>query len=159
MGKWISISDAAQKWGITEQTARRYCRLRLIPKAFMQNHIWFVPSSAKNPVKDGCYRLPPSPMLQKFLDQKGSYYRELYSHLQVNMAYSSSRLSSNRLTRNHVEYLFKKNRLLVTNESMKLGHASVDMTQHYLHVQESIRLDAVERFSRTFHNPIQEVRK
>jgi len=40
-----------------------------------------------------------------------------------------------------------------------VGHASVDMTQHYLHVQESIRLDAVERFSRTFHNPIQEVRK
>ena len=40
-----------------------------------------------------------------------------------------------------------------------LGHASVDITQHYLHVQESIRLDAVERFSRTFHTPIQEVRK
>lgn len=40
-----------------------------------------------------------------------------------------------------------------------VGHASVDMTQHYLHVPESIRLDAVERFSRTFHNPIQEVRK
>lgn len=131
MGKWISISDAAQKWGITEQTARRYCRLGLIPKAFMQNHIWVVPSSAKNPVIDGCYKLPPSPLLQKFLDQKGSYYRELYNHLQVNMTYSSSRLSSNRLTRNHVEYLFKKNRLLVTNESIKLNDY-IEVRNHFL---------------------------
>lgn len=111
MEKWISISDAAQKWGITEQTARRYCRNGLVPRAFMENHIWFVPSRAKNPVKDGCYRLPSPPLLQKILDQKSSYDRELYSFLQVNMAYSSSRLSSNRLTRNHVEYLFKKNTL------------------------------------------------
>jgi len=31
-----------------------------------------------------------------------------------------------------------------------VGHADVDMTQHYLHVQESIRLDAIERFSKAF---------
>ena len=131
MKKWISISDAAQKWGITEQTARRYCRNGLVPRAFMENHIWFVPSRAKNPVKDGCYRLPSPPLLQKILDQKSSYDRELYNHLQVNMAYSSSRLSSNRLTRNHVEYLFKKNRLLVTNESMKLNDY-VEVRNHFL---------------------------
>ena len=31
-----------------------------------------------------------------------------------------------------------------------VGHADVDMTQHYLHVQESIRLDAIDRFSKAF---------
>ena len=31
-----------------------------------------------------------------------------------------------------------------------VGHADIDMTRHYLHVQESIRLEAVERFSDTF---------
>ena len=131
MEKWISISDAAKKWGITEQTVRRYCRNGLVPRAFMENHIWFVPSRAKNPVKDGCYRLPSPPLLQKILDQKSSYDRELYSFLQVNMTYSSSRLSSNRLTRNHVEYLFKKNRLLVTNESMKLNDY-IEVRNHFL---------------------------
>ena len=30
------------------------------------------------------------------------------------------------------------------------GHAEVDMTQHYLHVQEEIRLEAVERFGNAF---------
>ena len=30
------------------------------------------------------------------------------------------------------------------------GHAEVDMTQHYLHVQENVRLSAVERFGKKF---------
>ena len=31
-----------------------------------------------------------------------------------------------------------------------VGHADIDMTKHYLHVQESIRLEAVQRFSDAF---------
>ena len=31
-----------------------------------------------------------------------------------------------------------------------VGHADLDMTRHYLHVQENIRLEAVERFSEAF---------
>ena len=31
-----------------------------------------------------------------------------------------------------------------------VGHAEVDMTEHYLHVQEPIRKDAVNRFSEVF---------
>ncbi len=38
---------------------------------------------------------------------------------------------------------------LATIQSI-VGHADIDMTQHYLHVQESIRQDAIARFSRAF---------
>ena len=31
-----------------------------------------------------------------------------------------------------------------------VGHADIDMTQHYLHAQESIRQDAITRFSKAF---------
>jgi site-specific recombinase XerD len=31
-----------------------------------------------------------------------------------------------------------------------VGHADTDMTQHYLHVQESVRLNAAEKFSKAF---------
>lgn len=31
-----------------------------------------------------------------------------------------------------------------------VGHADMNMTQHYLHVQESIRMDAIDRFSKAF---------
>ena len=38
---------------------------------------------------------------------------------------------------------------LATIQSI-VGHADIDMTQHYLHVQESIRQDAIARFSKAF---------
>ena len=38
---------------------------------------------------------------------------------------------------------------LSTNQSI-VGHADVSMTQHYLRVQDTIRMDAVDRFSRAF---------
>ena len=31
-----------------------------------------------------------------------------------------------------------------------VGHADVDMTKHYLHVQDSIRLAAIDKFSEAF---------
>ena len=36
-----------------------------------------------------------------------------------------------------------------TNHSI-VGHADIDMTKHYLHVQESIRQAAIEKFSEAF---------
>ena len=40
---------------------------------------------------------------------------------------------------------------LATIQSI-VGHADVDMTQHYLHVQDSIRQEAVNKFSKAFGN-------
>ena len=38
---------------------------------------------------------------------------------------------------------------LATIQSI-VGHADIDMTKHYLHVQESIRQAAIEKFSEAF---------
>lgn len=38
---------------------------------------------------------------------------------------------------------------LATIQSI-VGHADIDMTQHYLHVQKNIRLQAVQKFNDAF---------
>ena len=35
-----------------------------------------------------------------------------------------------------------------------VGHVDMNMTQHYLHVQEPIRQDAIERFAKAFSGTI-----
>lgn len=49
-------------------------------------------------------------------------------------------------------YISQLQGLGVDMETIKriVGHADIDMTEHYLHVQEPIRKDAVTRFSDTF---------
>lgn len=127
----FSIHDAAKKWGLAEQTIRRYCREGLIPDAVQTNRSWSLPYSAKCPVKFSYYMAQTPPLLKKLLSQKDKHIKGLYNYMQVNMSYSSCRLASNRLTRNHVEYLYTSGRLLVTNESMKLNDY-IEVRNHFL---------------------------
>ena len=128
--KWITVQEASRKWGVSEQTVRQYCRDGLIRDAVMDNRLWYIPSSTIKPEPDEWRALPP-PLLQKLLIQKDSKYKGIYNYLQINMAYSSSRMASNRLTRNHVECLFKKGKLLSTNEKMKLNDF-IEVRNHFL---------------------------
>lgn len=53
-------------------------------------------------------------------------------------------------------YVSQMQNLGVDLETIKsiVGHAEIDMTQHYLHVQNPIRQSAVEKFSEAFENPM-----
>ena len=128
--KWLSVQEVARNWGVTAQTVRYYCREGYITDAFMSERCWYIPSTASMPELDEWKKVPP-PLLEKLLIQKGSTYRGIYNYLQINMAYSSSRMASNRLTRNHVECLFKKGKLLSTNEMMKLNDF-IEVRNHFL---------------------------
>lgn len=63
------------------------------------------------------------------------------------MSYSSNRMASNRLTRNHVEFLFKKGKILTTNENMKLNDF-IEVRNHFLCV-DAIVSDATKKLKPT----------
>lgn len=54
-------------------------------------------------------------------------------------------------------YISQMQNLGVDMDTIKsiAGHSTVTMTQHYLHVQEKIRMEAVEKFSEAFVKPMQ----
>ena len=83
------------------------------------------------------------PLLRRLHRQRSSGYADLYNYLQINMSYSSNRMSSNRLTRNHVEYLFKKGKILATNENMKLNDF-IEVRNHFLCV-DSVLAEAMKK--------------
>ena len=47
---------------------------------------------------------------------------------------------------------------LATIQSL-VGHADVDMTKHYLHVQDPVRLNAIEMFDNAFFEKDQEIHR
>ena len=132
--EYLSANEIALKWGISSTMVRRYCTRGQIPDAFFEYGIWKIPEDAKKPgtpVRAHTEEGETPPLLKKLLRQQHSYHSYLYDYLQINFSYSSSRMASNRLTRNHVEYLFKKSKLLFTNEDMKLNDF-IEMRNHFL---------------------------
>ena len=122
---YISVKETAAKWGISQTQVRKYCTQERIPKAKYQDGIWLIPEKAKKPEKmtapvAGPAELPP--LAVKLIRQKKKKsFHGLYDYVQIDLAYSSSRMASNRLTRGQVESIFRKGKVRESFEPMKVS--------------------------------------
>lgn len=124
--KYISVKEAAQKWGVSGTLVRRYCKEGRIPKAIQKETGWKIPENAKKPgneITSGPTVKTELPALAKKLQnqKKKKNYHGLYDYVQINLTYSSSRMASNRLTRQHVDSIFRKGKVGNMFEPMKVS--------------------------------------
>jgi excisionase family DNA binding protein len=47
--KYISVKEAAKRWGISERSVRNYCANGRIPDAFITGKTWNIPEIAEKP--------------------------------------------------------------------------------------------------------------
>ena len=122
---YITVNEAAQKWGVSKSLVRRYLAQNRIPKAKCNDGIWSIPENAKKPQK-----LPNTPveteglgtLASKLVNQKKKKnYHGLYDYVVINLTYSSCRMASNRLTRGQVETIFKKGKVNCSFEPLKVS--------------------------------------
>ena len=131
---YISVKEAAEKWAINETLVRRYCRQGRIPRAKQIDGSWMIPENAKKPGKVEVVSKPKElpPLAKKLKNQKKKKnYHGLYDHVQINLTYSSSRMASNRLTRDQVETLFRKCKVRVSFEPMKASDIN-EVINHFV---------------------------
>ena len=123
--EFITTKAAAEKWEMSEQAVRRFCRNGKVPGAIQDGSTWLVPEKARRPRKSERIGIDTSrlhPLAKKLVQQKTKkIYHGLYDYVHINLTYSSSRMASNRLTRNQVEWIFKKGKVLVAFEPMKVS--------------------------------------
>lgn len=121
---YISVKEVSEKWGVSQALVRRYCGQNRIPKAKYQNGSWLIPEKAEKPEKIGPAPNMPelSPLAVKLVRQKKKKnFHGLYDYVQINFTYSSSRMASNRLTRDQVESIFKKGKVRESFEPLKVS--------------------------------------
>ena len=123
--EYMTVKEAAEKWNTSVQVVRRFCRQERIAGVVQQEGAWLIPKYAKKPgraepMEAGAAILPA--LAQKLLRQKKKKsYHGLYDYVQINLTYSSCRMASNRLTRQQVETIFKKGKVSVSFEPMKVS--------------------------------------
>ena len=123
--EYLTTKETAKKWGVNVSLVRRYCTQERIPGVIQRDGAWLIPEDAKRPMKiePGVKEPVVLPALaQKLLRQKKKKsYHGLYDYVQTNLTYSSCRMASNRLTRQQVETIFKKGKVSVSFEPMKVS--------------------------------------
>ena len=123
--EYISVKEAADKWNTSVQIVRRFCRQERIPGIIQREGAWLIPVNAKKPERTDssaaeAEALPP--LAKKLVrQQKKKSFHGLYDYVQTDLTYSSCRMASNRLTRGQVETIFKKGKVSVSFEPMKVS--------------------------------------
>ena len=127
---YLTTKEVSVLWNTTEQMVRRYCRDGRIPGAVQKEGAWFVPEGTARPTRKK-QEAPTVPKLVKQLQRQRTkkIYHGLYDYIQINFCYSSNRLASKRLMLTQVEEVYKKGKVSVGFEPIKVD----DLIEAYNH--------------------------
>ena len=138
--EYMSVKEAANAWGVTIQMVRRYCQKGMVPKVTQENGGWRIPMGTPRPgTQKPEEEKPKQPSLVnqiKYQCKKNNHFG-IYEYIQVNLAYSSSRMASNRLTREQVEDLYRTNKLSVSFEPTKVDDI-IEIINHFRCTKEMV---------------------
>ena len=115
---YISVSRFAEKYGISERTARNYCAMGKIEGAFLTGKTWNIPADAALP-KKGKAKL--SPLLERLRQEKqGRLKGGIYHRTQIDLTYNSNHIEGSRLTKEQTRFIFETNTLGATSENTRI---------------------------------------
>ena len=115
---FISVTQFAEKYGISERTARNYCAAGKIDGAFLTGKTWNIPIDAVLP-KRGKSKV--SPLLQRLRDEQQTRLKGgIYHRTQIDLTYNSNHIEGSRLTKEQTRYIFETNTLGVTTDNTRI---------------------------------------
>ncbi len=116
--EYISVCQFAEKYGISERTARNYCATGKIEGAFLTGKTWNIPKDTPIPAKG---KTKISPLLARLREEKESKFKGgIYHRTQIDLTYSSNHIEGSRLTKEQTRYIFETNTLGITTENTRI---------------------------------------
>ena len=115
---YISVVQFAEKYGISERTARNYCASGKISGAFLTGKTWNIPADAAMP-RRGKGRV--SPLLERLRQEwearmkGGIYYRT-----QIDLTYNSNHIEGSRLSEEQTRRIFETNTLGMVDDTLRI---------------------------------------
>ena len=68
--KYLSVSETAKKWNLSERTVRNYCSEGKIPDAFLTGKTWNIPENAERPCRSNKKSSTPKTLLEFLKSEK-----------------------------------------------------------------------------------------
>ncbi len=128
--EYISVVEFAEKFGISERTARNYCAQGKIEGVVLIGKTWSIPATAELPQrKKRTSRVMPLLVVlreQKDVRLKGG----IYHRTQIDLTYNSNHIEGSRLTHDQTRYIFETNTIGIEGESVRVDDI-IETTNHF----------------------------
>lgn len=118
--EYISVIQFAEKYGISERTARNYCAQGKIEGAFLIGKTWNIPADAVLPKRKAAKK-KLSPLLITLREQKVSRLKgSIYHRTQIDLTYNSNHIEGSKLTHDQTRYIFETNTIGITDQTVNV---------------------------------------
>ncbi|MBO7286024.1 MAG: Fic family protein [Alistipes sp.] len=118
--KYISVAAFAEKYGVSERTARNYCAAGKIEGATIVGKTWNIPADAELPGRKPRQR-KAMPLLVVLRQEKSASLKGgIYHRTQIDLTYNSNHIEGSRLTHDQTRYIFETNTIGVEGETIRV---------------------------------------
>lgn len=152
--RYLSVSETAKKWGVSERSVRNYCAQERVNGAFLTGKTWNIPENAEKPKRTNKSQKSPSTLLDILKEQKASKYPGgIYHKTQIELTYNSNHMEGSRLTHDQTRYIFETNTIGAENEVLNVDDV-IETANHFRCVDmiiESAKAPLTEKFIKELH--------
>ena len=129
--EFLSVTQIAKKWKVTDRTVRNYCASGKIPGAFLTGKTWNVPANAVKPVVKNKKTFSNNNLLNVLKEQKDCKLSGgIYHKTQIELTYNSNHIEGSTLTHDQTRYIFETNTIGFSGEAINVDDV-VETSNHF----------------------------
>lgn len=151
--RYLSVTEIAKKWNISERSVRNYCTQGRVNGAFLTGKTWNIPENAEKPERSNKRKEQPT-LLDILQEQKESKYPGgIYHKTQIDLTYNSNHMEGSRLTHDQTRYIFETNTIGVESEVLNVDDV-IETANHFRCIDMSIdhaKSALTEKFIKELH--------
>ena len=152
--RYLSVTEIAKKWELSERSVRNYCSKGRVNGAFLTGKTWNIPENAKKPERTNKRKEKYVTLLDILRDQKTSKYPGgIYHKTQIDLTYNSNHIEGSRLTHDQTRYIFETNTIGVENEVLNVDDV-IETVNHFRCIDmiiENAKTALTEKFIKELH--------
>ena len=154
---YLSVSQIAKKWNMSESSIRNYCAKGKIDGAFLTGKTWNIPKNAKKPNRINKKYFKPETLLMILqAEKKNKIAGGIYHKVQINLTFNSNHIEGGKLTLEQTRYIFETNTIGVNNKSLNVDDI-VETVNHFKCIDmiiESAKKTISEKFIKELHKTL-----
>ena len=151
---YLSVTEIAKKWNVSERSVRNYCAQGRVIGAFLTGKTWSIPENAGKPERSNKRKARPITLLDILRDEKASKYSGgIYHKTQIDLTYNSNHIEGSRLTHDQTRYIFETNTIGVENEVLNVDDV-IETANHFCCIDliiDNAKAALSEKFIKELH--------
>jgi len=128
--KYISVAEAALKWGISDRSVRNYCAEGRVAGARLSGKTWEIPEVAEKPrraVRSDKKRT----LLDVLREEKTARLSGgIYHRVQIDLTYNSNHIEGSKLTHDETRYIFETNTIGLSEKAVNVDDI-IETSNHF----------------------------